>query len=111
MIPEVGDTVYVPTSLHLSRGSDDFIGGLATVTWVGEGKSAGKMVTFVEVAEKPGSRFNWAEYLEPNQETFRLRYGEQRAHPDPDEDRPWIEEGDTVFDENGPRIHKGSPIW
>ncbi len=110
MTPKPGDKIYVYTSLHISRGRDDFHGGVATVKEVTQGMSAGQMVPFVEVIENPGTRYSW-EHLAEQQDRLRERFGEVLAHPDPDEDRPWIEAGDFVVDENGPHIHKGGPAW
>ena len=33
-LPEIGDTLYIPGSYHISRGSDDIDGGLATISEV-----------------------------------------------------------------------------
>jgi hypothetical protein len=105
--PEIGDEIYIDSRMFISRGSDDFVGGLAKVVQVSEGMSAGEMCTFVRVAEDPDWRHNWDHGLAPKQEELRERFGTQRAYPDPDEDRPWIEEGDIV---NG-KEYKGLPIW
>ena len=104
--PKPGDKIYVYSSYHISRGRDDFHGGLATVKEVTMSRSG----PYVKVIENPGVSYNW-EYLAELQEKLRERFGEVVAHPDPDENWPWIEAGDFVTDENGSRIHKGKPIW
>lgn len=86
-LPNVGDEIYVPTELYLSHGMDDFCGGLARVTAVKEGISGGKTVHFIQIAERPGSSYNWEQYLVLEQEKLKARFGKSRAHPDPD-DRP-----------------------
>jgi hypothetical protein len=82
-IPKVGDEIYVDTSLYLSHGADDFIGGKATVIEVKDGKSAGKVVPFVVVKEKPYAQLNW-EFLREKQAKLAEEFGERRAHADPD---------------------------
>ena len=44
--------------------------------------------------------------IEEQTELSKLYKGDT-AHPDPDIDTPWIEEGDIV---NG-KVYKGNPIW
>lgn len=81
--PQVGDDIYLPTALYLSHGADDFIGGLARVRRVGPGMSAGEYVPFVEVAERPGTYYNWR-HLREEQEKLRTKFGDNRSYPDPD---------------------------
>lgn len=83
---KVGDDIYVRGVCYLSHGEDDFEGGLARITHVTYGGSAGKRVPFVEIAENPGTAYNYPILLE-QQDKLKALYGEQRAHPDPD-DRP-----------------------
>ena len=80
---KIGDTVYIPTSLHLGRGRDDVVGGLATVTKIEDSKSAGKMVLFITVSENPTVRYNWR-ILSERQEELKERFGIRRAYLDPD---------------------------
>jgi hypothetical protein len=87
--PRVGDDVYVPSSLHLTHGKDDFRSGLCRVVAVSELNGQ----AFVEVEEDPGTLHSWA-YLEPLQGELRARYGEERGRPDPDL-RPEFNEGWT----------------
>lgn len=82
--PKVGDDIYVPTALHLSRGSDDVMGGLAKVVSVGVEMSGGEQVHFVSVEEVPGF-FNWEQGLASKQKELKKRFGKNRAHPDPDD--------------------------
>lgn len=89
-VPRVGDDVYVPSSLHVTHGADDFRGGLCRVAAVR--KLLGSV--YVEVEEDPGTLHSWA-YLEPRQEELRSRYGAERGRPDPDL-RPEFNEGWTT---------------
>jgi hypothetical protein len=108
-IPKKGDKIYVPTSLHISRGSDDVQGGLATIESVeiSEHLPAGHYNSImVSVKEVPGVGYNYTHLLEI-QEKLAKEFGENAAYPDPDVDTPWIEEGDIV---DG-KPYNGSPIW
>lgn len=95
-MPNVGDKIYVPTRLSISHGSDDVVGGLATVTKVSHNISGGVVCEFVSVAEHPGRSYNWDQFLKDAQEKLRAEFGESVAYPDPDIDTPWIEDGDCV---------------
>lgn len=98
-LPEKGDKIYIPSSWHISRGSDDVAGGLATISKVivderlGEDHMNGVMVEFEEV---PSTRYNYKVLLE-KQEKLKEQFGNQIARPDPDIDTPWIQPGDMVF--------------
>ena len=112
---KVGQQIYVRSSFHISRGSDDVVGGLATVTEISEGISGGKPALFVVVKEHPGTAYNW-EILSEEQEKLKKQFGEKAAYPDPDIDQPWIQEGDTVSGKiNGKEykneIYHGKDIW
>ena len=102
--PKIGDEIYIRTSLHISRGSDDVIGGLGKISKVKKGYAEGEW--FVEVKEVPGHGYNYNLLME-EQERLEKEFGKNRAHPSPDIDTPWIEEGDIV---NGKEYH-GPPIW
>jgi len=104
---KVGQKIYVETQLHISRGSDDVVGGLATVTKIREDISGGEKCLFVSVKEHPGNGYNWSQHLSKLQDKLKERFGDQIAYPDPDIDRPFIEDGDTV---DG-KIYHGPPIW
>jgi hypothetical protein len=89
-IPKVGEKIYVPSSMYVYRGSDDFAGGIATISKVevdkyGHGPE-NPNYCFVSIEERLGSSYNWAN-LEKEQERLKEMYGDQIAHPDPD-DRP-----------------------
>jgi signal peptidase II len=81
--PKPGDVIYVDTELYLSHGVDDFRGGKATVSQVKDEMLGGRAVPFVEVAENPGSFYNW-EYLAEKQPALAAEFGDARAHPIPD---------------------------
>jgi len=86
-IPKIGSKIYVPTSLYLSHGMDDFVGGLATVESI-------EMSDFlppdhsnyytVTILERPGTGYN-LRYLLKHQEEWKKTYGDNVAHPDPDD--------------------------
>ncbi|MBM3200773.1 hypothetical protein FJZ53_07585 [Candidatus Woesearchaeota archaeon] len=82
-LPKIGKDVYIPTSLYLGHGRDDFQGGLCKIVSIEEGISAGKKTYFVEVAERPGHMYNW-DYLQENQGKWKKEYGNKRGYPDPD---------------------------
>ena len=41
-VPATRDKIYVEGAIHMSRGADDFAGGIATVSKVEDGISGGK---------------------------------------------------------------------
>ena len=82
-IPEIGDEIYVGTSLFLSLGILDFNGGKAIISMVKEGISAGEPTIYISVKENPGTKYNW-EFLYANQEEHKERFGDDVAHSDPD---------------------------
>ena len=93
--PKIGDHIYVDSSLSISHGSDDFCGGLATISNVKKSMSAGDMVWFIEISESNSRSYNYKMLIETGkQENLKKEFGENKAHPDPDIDTPWIEEGD-----------------
>ena len=81
-LPKIGQTVYVPTSLYISHGRDDFRGGVCTISRITDGRSAGKPVPFVEIEEGSG-RYNW-QFLLENQKKLKSEYGNQKGRKDPD---------------------------
>lgn len=88
-IPKVGQKIYVPTSLYLSHGLDDFEGGIAVISKIEKNEYLGKdhpNYLMVGVEEHPGTLYNWSHLLK-EQEKLKERFGKQKAHPDPD-DRP-----------------------
>lgn len=104
---KVGDEIYVESHFYISHGSDDVVGGLATVTNVTENISGGEKCLFVEVKEHRGHSYNWSQHLSKIQKQLKREFGNKKSHADPDIDTPWIEEGDIV---NGKPYH-GNPIW
>lgn len=104
-----GDKMYVRGSMSISNGSSDTAGGLATIEEIkinehlGIDHFNGIFVTFEEL---PGHSYNYKNLLN-EQEELSKRYENQIAHPDPDIDMPWIEQGDIV---NG-AVYNGNPIW
>ncbi len=105
--PKIGQKIYIPTRGSISNGSSDVAGGKATISRVYKSMSAGEMVDFIEVKEVPGHGYNWQQDLCGCQAEYKKQYGKQKAHPDPDIDTPWIEDGDIV---NGRKYH-GPDIW
>ncbi len=85
-VPKVGDVIYVGTSVYLSHGADDFIGGKAKVIEVKEGISGGQPAMFVRVEQRPSTSYNW-EFLGLEQEKLKAQFGDEWSHADPD-DRP-----------------------
>ena len=81
--PRPGDVVYLPTSLYLSHGRDDFQGGRCTVSEVKPGVSGGNPAVYIGVRERPGHSYNWT-FLAPEQERLREEYGDAPGRPDPD---------------------------
>ena len=76
-VPKVGDEIYVPSDLSRAHS---VMGGIAKVTNVTSGMSAGKMVPFMEVAEHPGRSYNWHS-LAADQDWLRTKYGQGHALP------------------------------
>ena len=86
-VPKVGETIYVPSAWYLSHGKDDFAGGKATVTKVEVSRYTdrdGEPIVCICIKERPGTEYNW-KTLEPQQEKLKVEYGDQVAHPDPDD--------------------------
>jgi hypothetical protein len=84
--PVIGQKIYVPTSLYVYRGEDDFSGGLATINEIEKSKSLPPNhynYLMVGISERPGTMYNWRPLLE-RQEELKKMYGDEIAHPDPD---------------------------
>lgn len=108
-LPKKGQEIYIGTSLHISRGSDDVQGGKATIKSVNLSNHLPPEhynYVMVEVEEVPGHEYNY-KYLLEKQDEYKERFGENKAYPDPDVDTPWIEDGDIV---NG-EVYHGEDIW
>lgn len=80
--PYIGQKIYVPTTLYLSHGLDDFVGGIATISKI----KPEEHYILIGIEERPGTLYNW-KYLKEGQKEWKKRYGKNKAHPDPD-DRP-----------------------
>jgi hypothetical protein len=80
VVPRVGQDIYVPSALHMSRGVDDFAGGLCEVARVWEEDR----VHWVSVQERPRCKMRWTGYLDQMQGSLRQEFGPQRGRPDPD---------------------------
>lgn len=104
-----GDMMYVPSSMSISNGSSDMVGGLATIDEIEISKSLpfentnSIMVSFEEFENRG---WNYRLLLE-KQDALKKQFGDNKAYPDPDIDRPWIEDGDFV---DG-HIYHGPSIW
>lgn len=84
--PKLGQKIYVPTSLYVYRGRDDFAGGIATISKIEYNDSLPKNhsnYTFIGIKEKESTMYNWKVLLE-EQEKLKKQFGEQITHPDPD---------------------------
>lgn len=83
-VPKVGDTIYVPSAWYLSHGVDDFAGGKATVSKVVAENHGQRERHMVVIKERPGHGYYW-DVLEPKQDKLKAEYGDQVAHPNPDD--------------------------
>jgi len=116
--PQIGDRIYVPSSFHISRGEDDVVGGLATITRVYKSMSGGDPnCIFVDVEEHPNKGYNWTQRISKDQKKLKKTFGKKRAYPDPDINTPWLEPGDHYSSYDGRTgqttsgIYKGPPVW
>ena len=80
---KLSDDIYVPGVIYMSRGRDDFSGGLCQIVKITVDVSAGERVPFVEVCERPGTRYNY-KYLLGLQEKLEKIFGRNRGYQDPD---------------------------
>jgi hypothetical protein len=78
-IPKPGDIVYIDSSLRLSHGVDDRVGGKVTVDQV---KCEYGQV-WITLKEFPVTSCNWG-FLEPLQDYFKECFEETWARRDPD---------------------------
>jgi len=79
-IPKVGDLVYVDTSLFVTHGEDDFIGGLCEVISV---ETYGEDNHRISVKEDPDTSHSW-EYLAEMQDKLKKEFGKKRGYQRPD---------------------------
>lgn len=94
--PVIGQKIYVPTSLYVYRGADDFAGGIATINKIEKSESLPHdhyNYIMVGITERPGTMYNWRPLLE-RQEELKKMFGDEIAHPDPD-DRPEFNDGNA----------------
>ena len=104
-----GDKMYLRGSMSISNGSDDVTGGLATIKKIEINERLGSdhfNGIFVEFEEVPGHSYNYKSLIN-QQEELAKQYEGKIAHPSPDIDTPWIEDGDWV---NG-HVYNGPDIW
>ena len=78
-VPKAGQEIYVPSAWYLSRGRDDICGGKAKVERT-EFKFHTRWVYVVGISKG----FNWA-IIGEDQAKMADEYGEQQAHPCPDD--------------------------
>lgn len=81
-----GDEIYVPTSLYLSHGVDDFIGGRATIENIYEDDRVSRDSYNrwgISIKERPGHWYNLS-YLIDEQEELKKKFGDSWCYEDPD---------------------------
>ena len=78
-VPKVGDQIYVDTSLHVTHGIDDFIGGLCEVMSVEKHEKN----IWITVKEEPDTQYNWS-HLSELQDKLKIEFGNSRGHKRPD---------------------------
>ncbi len=88
--PKIGEDVYLPTSLYLSRGRDDFIGGLCQISRIIDRRNDDSEILdinrfMVETVERPYHQYNWYFLIKDEKKNIE-RYGDKRGRPDPDYD-------------------------
>ncbi len=84
--PIIGEQIYVPTSLYVYRGEDDFVGGIATISKIEYSKHLPEdhfNYTMIAIKERQGTMYNWNVLLE-KQEELKIEHKDKVAHPDPD---------------------------
>lgn len=87
-IPQIGEKIYVGSSYYLSRGRDDFEGGLASINSVEISDRLPEdhcNAIMIGIEERPGVMYNYKSLLK-EQEAFKERFGDSIAHPEPDLD-------------------------
>lgn len=84
--PKIGDKIYVPSSLYVYRGCDDFHGGKATINKIERSPYLSKdhpNYIFIGIKERPGHMYNY-KVLAEDQKELSKQYKGYKAHPDPD---------------------------
>ena len=105
--PKIGQDIYIPSAMYISRGSDDRVGGLAKIVDVEFSETLPEdhfNYCFVSVEEIPNVSFNYNSLMK-QQEELKKQFGNNRAYPDPDIDTPWIEDGDWVDGKENSRMN------
>lgn len=85
--PVVGEKFYVPSSLHVYRGMDDFAGGIAIISKIEYSDKLPKSsinYIMVGIEARKGTMYNYRILME-KQEQLKKYYGGQIAHADPDD--------------------------
>lgn len=86
-LPKIGDTLYIPSQLHVYRGEDDIHGGLATISEVIISDTLpiehcnSIMVKFKEIPQN--TSYNYKYLLELQEELESIFKGSY-CYPDPD---------------------------
>lgn len=81
--PKVGDEVYVPTRLFLSRGREDTWGGVAKITKAIEQSDVNGGDLLLRFEELPGVGLYWKAIMD-QQKKLMEQFGDQRARSCPD---------------------------
>lgn len=86
-MPEIGQDIYIGTSLYIDHGEDDVQGGLAKITAIEYNPACSQPTNrvMVKVSEVSGHSYNYLLAMH-EQDERRERYGDRRAYPDPDVD-------------------------
>jgi hypothetical protein len=93
-VPIPGQIIYVGSSMYIEHGQDDFHGGMATVSEVFTGISAGRPTPFVRIKERPQGGYNW-HILRDEQAALQRLFGLRQAHQCPEGAIcPWDDAGE-----------------
>jgi len=82
----VGNKLYIPSSFHVYRGVDDFIGGIAVIKKIEMSKILPIThinSTMVVFEERPNIKYNLRSIIE-QQRDLKRKFGKAIAHPDSD---------------------------
>jgi hypothetical protein len=75
--PVIGEKIYVPTSLYVYRGEDDFIGGLATINKIKKDENLSSdhcNFIMIGIEGRKGTLYNWKNLLPHGEyETIKLK--------------------------------------
>lgn len=85
--PNIGDKIYVPTYLYLSRGRDDFQGGLCTISRVECSNTLPEdhcNYCFVRTKESGRSTSHNYKMLLEEQAKLKKEFGKNKGYKDPD---------------------------